>query len=469
MPISNYKVYRNGALVASPVASPHTDTGLVNGQPYTYQVSAVNEVGEGPKTSPITVTPFSSANPPLAAAGELQTFINSVTTGTTGNVPWKRYIETATVNRAMTLNFQSSMIDGQNVRQNWLNLTANNININELLTENAANANFGAPGGFQVGGISANGRSNIVISRSHFKKGPAVALNISGGTGNRLIDVEVERCPASGFTGGGGSNFKILSTNNPSWPAYWHHNRTSGAVDPLNEGGGIKTGNVANDIEISGQEVAYNAGPGIWYDIDVSNSTINNNNVHHNTHAGIFFEISRGTSTLHTNKVWENGWNIVIDGITYQYDSRGDDFGWPASILVSSSKEIETYNNIMAWNRVGLGFIYQGDRPDRQIPATQHYNHNNTIIGGPGRHLVTWNKDGNTPSTLFTDSSNRGANNSYYSMGGDTPANFIYQAWLNLAGFNATYGEENGAYITPVQKDSILTAAGIPLNPEAGH
>lgn len=54
-----YSIYRDGS--ATPLATTssltYTDVGLVTGQPRSYQVSASNSVGEGPKTASVTATP----------------------------------------------------------------------------------------------------------------------------------------------------------------------------------------------------------------------------------------------------------------------------------------------------------------------------------------------------------------------------------------------------------------------------
>lgn len=63
MPIIGYRVYRNGALIGSPSTPTFTDTGLTNGQTYSYQVSAVTEAGEGPKSAVTTATPAATAPP----------------------------------------------------------------------------------------------------------------------------------------------------------------------------------------------------------------------------------------------------------------------------------------------------------------------------------------------------------------------------------------------------------------------
>ncbi|MCJ2670392.1 MAG: fibronectin type III domain-containing protein, partial [Candidatus Thermoplasmatota archaeon] len=51
----------------------YTDTGLSNGQTYYYQVSAVNEVSEGPKSNEANATPAGLPSPPenLQATADL--------------------------------------------------------------------------------------------------------------------------------------------------------------------------------------------------------------------------------------------------------------------------------------------------------------------------------------------------------------------------------------------------------------
>jgi parallel beta-helix repeat protein len=62
-PITNYRIYRGDApgneyiLVELGNVLAYTDTGLTNGVPYYYEVSAVNEVGEGPLSGEVSATP----------------------------------------------------------------------------------------------------------------------------------------------------------------------------------------------------------------------------------------------------------------------------------------------------------------------------------------------------------------------------------------------------------------------------
>lgn len=67
--ITGYKLYRNGALYQSlGVQNSYVDAGLTNGQTYTYEVSAVNSVGEGAKSNSVALTPF-HVSPPGAPQG----------------------------------------------------------------------------------------------------------------------------------------------------------------------------------------------------------------------------------------------------------------------------------------------------------------------------------------------------------------------------------------------------------------
>jgi hypothetical protein len=55
-PVAGYHVYRNGTRVASPSSASYTDSGLAASTAYSYQVSAHNAAGEGPRSATIQVT-----------------------------------------------------------------------------------------------------------------------------------------------------------------------------------------------------------------------------------------------------------------------------------------------------------------------------------------------------------------------------------------------------------------------------
>jgi len=57
---TSYSVYRNGAKVGTPTGTSYTDSGLAASTTYSYQVSASNSAGEGPKSSTLSVTTTNS-------------------------------------------------------------------------------------------------------------------------------------------------------------------------------------------------------------------------------------------------------------------------------------------------------------------------------------------------------------------------------------------------------------------------
>ncbi|MBI2609940.1 fibronectin type III domain-containing protein [Candidatus Giovannonibacteria bacterium] len=63
--ILKYNVFRNGTLVASPNTNSYSDTGLIGGTSYTYQVSAVNGVLlESAKSASVSQSTFTDISPP---------------------------------------------------------------------------------------------------------------------------------------------------------------------------------------------------------------------------------------------------------------------------------------------------------------------------------------------------------------------------------------------------------------------
>lgn len=53
---TSYNVYRNGSRVGTPSGTSYTDSGLAASTTYSYQVSASNSAGEGPKSATVQVT-----------------------------------------------------------------------------------------------------------------------------------------------------------------------------------------------------------------------------------------------------------------------------------------------------------------------------------------------------------------------------------------------------------------------------
>src|SRR5207253_2935867 len=78
-PITNYKIYRGRApstetlLTTVGAVTSYTDTAVTNGVTYYYQVSAVNNVGEGPRSNEASATPSAAPPPPSAPCGLVET------------------------------------------------------------------------------------------------------------------------------------------------------------------------------------------------------------------------------------------------------------------------------------------------------------------------------------------------------------------------------------------------------------
>src|SRR5207244_11994079 len=78
-PITNYKIYRGttsgGETLIATIGNQlsYSDGGLTNGVTYYYQVSAVNNAGEGPKSNEASATPTAPATPPGAPQGLVTT------------------------------------------------------------------------------------------------------------------------------------------------------------------------------------------------------------------------------------------------------------------------------------------------------------------------------------------------------------------------------------------------------------
>ena len=167
-------------------------------------------------------------------------------------------------------------------------------------------------------------------------------------------------------------------------------------------------------------------------------------------------ETSTGTRIV-GNAVWKNGFG------------PGATWGWGAGILISTSKGAEVYDNVAAWNNVGISVISQ-DRPDSP-GATGTSVHDNVIVeeqptAGQNHFGLFWGQDWAGP--LYIDASdNRGSDNRYYYPGPeDRYWRFVWDGGRStLSDFNSTPGERDGRYLSPSETAAVLDAAGVPGAP----
>jgi hypothetical protein len=145
-------------------------------------------------------------------------------------------------------------------------------------------------------------------------------------------------------------------------------------------------------------------------------------------------------------------------------------WGWGGGIVVSSAGGANVYGNTVAWNADGISVISQS-RPDR-APVINNYIHDNIVILKPqssdtsDKLMVSYLQDW-AGSVFDSASNNHGSGNSYWNSVAE-PSGLKY-AWnggiSTLSTFNSTPGEENGTYLSTIQRDSALNVAGIPLTP----
>lgn len=150
--ITAYKVYRDNVLIATlGNVLTYEATGLTNGVAYSFQVSAVNAVGEGPRTSASSVTPLASVTKPSApqtltgTADNRTVTLNWLAPSDTGGSPITKYrVYMGTVQATKTL--LADTADGNTLTYTatgltngtlyWFNVTAWNAQGESLLASN---------------------------------------------------------------------------------------------------------------------------------------------------------------------------------------------------------------------------------------------------------------------------------------------------------------------------------------------
>jgi Right handed beta helix region len=350
------------------------------------------------------------------------------------------------------------------MRDYWIKGGAHTVTVKGFRMRHAAND-------AQKGALEVDPYSGWLIQNNTLSDTHGAVVSLGGGNNNKLIANDVFRGGQIGVVSDGHGS--VVRGNRI------HHNNTKD-FNPFWEAGGLKFALSRNAL-LDGNAVYANDGPGIWCDITCVNAIISNNRVHHNLWSGIFFEISDGADIV-GNRVWENGW--CYSG-----------WGSGAGILIASSRNAKVHHNTVAWNADGITVFSQirkqidlhdgnpdDDPPDPSHPwnnAIGNHVYDNAIIktdfdpADPNNYHVyalAWLQD--WPGVLFLPASNnRGMRNRYWYPNAEGKTRFAWttasaEQQSSLAAFNATPGEEQGAYVSLAEKNRILTAAQMPLAPE---
>lgn len=309
-----------------------------------------------------------------------------------------------------------------------------------------------AANGAQTGAIDNNDYSNWTIKDNELSDAHGVVVSLGGGAEG--LKIEGNDIHHGGQMGVSGSRADLEVLDNKI-----HDNNTED-FEPSWAAGGMK---IANSVRLvaEGNEIYDNDQTGIWTDTDAENVTLSNNRVYRNDKHGIRVEITEGAE-LSGNVLWENGW--------------GGNGG--AAISAANSRDVEIYDNTLAWNGNGVSVV-DGCRVNKETGATYQVANvrvrDNTILAedyaGRNQHLsLAWRKPGDCTEARIHDpaSNNYGANNLYWypsEEGIDTRFNWDGGLEL-LSEFNETGGEEGGRYLSDEEKEEAVEAEGIPAGPE---
>ena len=253
---------------------------------------------------------------------------------------------------------------------------------------------------FGVNGFSGTKLEHIVARgltfrhAANFPQRPAVWLP---GANNLLEDCLIERTGgkgasvngtvrrclfrSNGHLGGGAEGDHFVDEN-----SIWEGNSWK-PIDRGWEAGGEKIA-VSDGGRVEHCAFTKNGGPGLWFDIDVSNVTVSGCLFTANEDSGLFVEISRGI-TVQDNEFGLNGVGVV--------GTPGSHPDWSiAGIQVAESFDVTVTRNKLVGDKDGITIRQQGRRPvEVGGKTTEFFTHdvritNNLILGAHGYPIALW-------------------------------------------------------------------------------
>lgn len=184
------------------------------------------------------------------------------------------------------------------------------------------------------------------------------------------------------------------------------------------EAGGVKFTRT-DGLVIRNVSAHNNRGPGLWTDINCSDTTYEQNVVHDNTGPGIFHEISH-TAVIRGNEVRGNGFSFSV-------------WLWGAGILIAASNDVEVVDNVVTGNADGIAGIQQERIDDDGRPwlLSDLWVHDNTVSMASGQTGVVEDVG---DSSVFTDRNLVFDSNTYLEAPGKAFAwngqNLNWQQWV---------------------------------------
>ncbi|MBT8202251.1 MAG: right-handed parallel beta-helix repeat-containing protein [Acidimicrobiia bacterium] len=233
-----------------------------------------------------------------------------------------------------------------------------------------------------VGGAGWSIRDNIV----RWNHGVGIAATTGAMVSDNVVYENGQMGLAAKGAGVTFENNEVYRNNTAGFSSGW-------------EAGGSKFA-FTSGLVVRNNHVYENFGPGLWTDIDNIDTLYEGNRVVDNERMGIFHEISYD-AVIRNNEVRGNGFGF-------------DEWVWGAGIIVSTSSNVEVYDNVVEGNADGIIGVHQ-DRSD--APASygplQLVNlavHGNVIADNGGWTGIGQDVGSNQ---VFTDFNNRFFDNTY--------------------------------------------------------
>ncbi len=329
-------------------------------------------------------------------------------------------------------------------RRAWVVTASHDVTIQGMTMRHAADRPH-------EGALSNSGHANWTVQDSKLFHAHMAVISLRDAGNAQVLNNEI------GF--GGRLGIHSWNVSDSMIRGNFVHSNNREVFEDGWEAGGMKLSKLSRTV-VTENEVAYNDGPGIWCDVGCQHVEISRNRVHDNRRYGILYEISSHGRVV-DNRAWENGWGF-------------SDWGFGAGILCQNCRDTEFAGNVVAWNADGISIMSQ--HREGFTDVVNNHVHDNVIIlttdWSQNTYMLAWLEDWSGRLTA-PSSNNRGANNRYFHATPDGA--FLPFTWGqyerygidDLAGFNATPGEDNGRLISHEEARGILEGLGMPVEPQA--
>ena len=188
---NSYKIYMNNIAIGTSTSPAFSATGLTNGTTYIFAVSAVNAVGEGPRSSTISAVP--GVSPPA----NLATAITNAPSGGTIIATGGTYSGNFTINKPLTIvggtiSFPTGTIG--------IHVTSNNVVFDGVTVQGSQYTNWAEDYAVYVDGSSGSPITGFIFKNGHIFSVGKAAIWATHVTGASVDNNVIEDCAYTGVT-----------------------------------------------------------------------------------------------------------------------------------------------------------------------------------------------------------------------------------------------------------------------------